>query len=125
MRRATPHGDLDASYDIAEELGHTLRARAIESGSAAMDEIRAAIRDSTESPVRYREKQIWRPLFALCDVFCPNRASQFVRVAADLSAEKKTGRPYRARILRDFEKQADRDMSARNRLAVPADRTAT
>jgi hypothetical protein len=89
---------------MVEEFGHTLRARAIESVSAAVDEIRAAIRDSAESPFRYREKQIWRPLFALFAVFCPSRASQFVRVAADLSAEKKTGRPYRAQLLRDFEK---------------------
>ena len=113
MRRATPREDLDASYDVAGEFGQTLRARAIESVSAAMDEVRAAIRDSTESPFRYREKQIWRPLFALCAVFCPSRAQQFVRVAADLSVEKKTGRRYRAQLLRDFEKQADQEMWGR------------
>ena len=113
MRRATPREDLDASYDVAEELGQTLRARAIESVSAAMDEIGAAIRDSSESPFRYREKQIWRPLFALCAVFCPNRASQFVRVAADLSVEKKTGRRYRAHALKESEKQADQEMWGR------------
>src|ERR1035437_4070534 len=113
MRRATPKEDLDSNYEAAEERGHALRARAIASVSDAIDEIRAAILDSTESPFRYREKQIWRPLFALCAVFCPNRASQFVRVAADLSAEKKTGRRYRAQLLRDFEKQADQEMWGR------------
>ena len=113
MRRATLREDLDAGYDMAEEFGQTLRARAIESVSAAMDEIGAAIRDSTDSPFRYREKQIWRPLFVLCAVFCPSRAQQFARVAADLSVEKKTGRRYRAQLLRDFEKQADLEMWGR------------
>src|ERR1035437_312269 len=112
MRRATPREDLDASYDAAEERGHALRARAIASVSDAMDEIKAGIPESDKLPLRYREKQIWRPLFTMCAVFCPARMSEFVRAAADLSVEKKTGRQYRAHALRDCEKAADRSAAA-------------
>jgi hypothetical protein len=113
MRRATPKEDLDSTYEAAEERGHALRARAIASVSDAMDEIKAGIPESDKLPLRYREKQIWRPLFTMCAVFCPARMSEFVRAAADLSVEKKTGRQYRAHALRDCEKAADQEMWGR------------
>ena len=113
MRRATPKEDLDSTYEAAEERGHALRARAIASVSDAMDEIKAGIPESDKLPLRYREKQIWRPLCTMCAVFCPTRMSEFVRAAADLSVEKKTGRQYRAHALRDCEKAADQEMWGR------------
>jgi hypothetical protein len=113
MRRATPKEDLDSTYEAAEERGHALRARAIASVSDAMDEIKAGIPESDKVPLRYREKQIWRPLFTMCAVFCPARMSEFVRAAADLSVEKKTGRQYRAHALRECEKAADQEMWGR------------
>jgi hypothetical protein len=113
MRRATPKEDLDSTYEAAEEHGHALRARAIASVSDAMDEIKAGIPESDKLPLRYREKQIWRPLFTMCAVFCPARMSEFVRAAADLSVEKKTGRQYRAHALRECEKAADQEMWGR------------
>jgi hypothetical protein len=39
--------------------------------------------------------------------------SEFVRAAADLSVEKKTGRQYRAHALRECEKAADQEMWGR------------
>jgi Protein of unknown function (DUF3631) len=113
MRRATPREDLDSNYEAAEERGHALRARAIASVSDAMDEIKAGIPEFDKLPLRYREKQIWRPLFTMCAVFCPARMSEFVRAAADLSVEKKTGRQYRAHALRESEKAADQEMWGR------------
>ena len=113
MRRATPKEDLDSTYEAAEERGHALRARAIASVSDSMDEIKAGIPESDKLPLRYREKQIWRPLCTMCAVFCPARMSEFVRAAADLSVEKKTGRQYRAHALRECEKAADQEMWGR------------
>ena len=113
MQRAVPPRDLDASYEIAEQDGYRLRARAIASVATAMEEIEAAVMDSVESPFKFREKQIWRPIFVLCAVFCPSRASELMRVAADLSAEKRTGRRYQASQLKEFEDQADQEMWGR------------
>jgi hypothetical protein len=113
MRRATPKEDLDSDYEAAEERGHTLRARAIASVSEAMNEIKAGIPESDKLALRYREKQIWRPLFTMCAVFCPSRMSEFVRAAADLSVEKKTGKKYQAHMLKEFEKAADQEMWGR------------
>ena len=49
----------------------------------------------------------------MCSVFCPSRASELVRVAADLSSEKRTGRRYRASQLTEFEEHADQEMWGR------------
>jgi len=113
MRRGTPREELDANYDVAEERGHELRARAIGAVRDCMNGISAGIRNITELPLRFREKQIWRPEFVLCSVFCPDRMAELTRIAADMSVDKKTGRQYRPHLLREFEERADQEMWGR------------
>jgi hypothetical protein len=113
MRRGTPKEDLDAGYELAQEQGHALRARVIAEISNCIGEINAGIPQFRELPLRFREKQIWRPLFVLCSVFCPERMAEFTRAAADMSSEKQTGKQVQRKMLRQFERQADQEIWGR------------
>lgn len=43
-----------------------------------------------------REEEIWSPLFAICQVVCPDRWDELIRVAVDISTAKTAeAREYR------------------------------
>ena len=112
MMRGTPPRNLERDYDRARALGFDLRTDAtLTVGSDQMQaEIAEAYHD-IEIPHRFREAQLWRPLFVLCDLLCPKRMQILTTVASDMASQKRTGKPIR--MSRDLEDLADREALGR------------
>ncbi|MEO5923327.1 MAG: DUF3631 domain-containing protein [Bryobacteraceae bacterium] len=45
-----------------------------------------------------RDEELWTPLFALCDVYCPDRRPELERCAADIFGEKRTSARYHVEL---------------------------
>jgi hypothetical protein len=85
---------------VAQEEGNEIAQRLHEAVSARLDEIKTVYLHGHElhSRLRFlrdRDREIWKPLFSLCQVLTPSRIPDLERSAADIAALKTVpARPF-------------------------------
>ncbi len=91
--------------------GGAIARRLHEAASARLDEIRSAYRNGHGLHrrlgfLRDRDREIWKPLFSLCQALAPSRMPELERSAADIAALKTVPtRPFEA--LAEEEKESE------------------
>ena len=108
---------------VAQQEGSAISVRLHEALSARLDEVRAAYRHDHElyrrlGFLRDRDREIWLPLFSLCQVLAPSRMPELERSAADIAALKTApARPFEA--LAEEERESE-EMEYAERLLADA-----
>jgi protein gp37 len=94
--------------EVAREEGHEVELDIAAAVGAQGQEIRQAYlnyNDDSMDYMRDRDQEIWKPLFALCQVMAPDRMPELERSAIDI-ATFKTRPPLRLAELHDEEEKA-------------------
>jgi Protein of unknown function (DUF3631) len=123
MRRATAREQemncvQDYDYSKAKLRGESLKDDLVQVIAARLTEIGGLYHDAFPMPpfVHPRDREIWKPLFALCRVLCPDRLRELGSCAIDLAAAKTAPR-RKANELAEAE-AAERDRAYAERLLV-------
>jgi hypothetical protein len=93
MKRTMSGGRVEFVRQIAKEDGAEIANDIEETLGAHVDQIRDAYLNyhnlyPSLGFLRDRERELWKPLFAICQVFAPERISDLERSAADIAALK-------------------------------------
>lgn len=93
MQRTLGGGRKEYHRSIAQAEGNAMGERMQEAISARVDEIKTAyLRYDQLYPslgfLRDRDKEIWKPLFSLCQVLAPSRIPELERSAVDIATLK-------------------------------------
>jgi hypothetical protein len=93
MQRTMGGGRKEYDRTVAQAEGKAIGERMQEAISASLEEIRKAYRHYHEMYpslgfLRDRDKEIWKPLFSLCQVLAPSRIPELVRSAVDIATLK-------------------------------------
>jgi hypothetical protein len=111
MQRAMGGNRKEYCRAVAQEEGSAIARSLHEAISARLGEIRAAHRNNHELHhrlgfLRDRDREIWMPLFSLCQILAPSRMPELERSAADIAALKTVpARPFES--LAQEEKEAE------------------
>jgi len=103
---------------VAQAEGNAIGERMQEAISASVDGIRKAYRQyhelySTLAFLRDRDREIWKPLFSLCQALAPSRIPELERSAADIAALKTIPiRPVQA-LAEEEKKSEDKEYAER------------
>lgn len=107
MRRAEPKEEFD--YDRVHAEGSAIAARVAEKALDLRDVIyEASANFSTKKELGFlgdRDKEIWKPLFVIATLVCPERLRELKRIAVDMATEKTQDR-------RDYKKLQDAEAAA-------------
>lgn len=110
---------MDAREELMPDLHQDTAAEMREEISILVNERLPEIREvylaySKPGFLEGREWQIWRPLFTLCKVFCPDRLTELTRVAVDMSRAKTAdARRFNSDEARDMERKMQGDEDRR------------
>ena len=121
MQRAMEGNRKEYFRAVAQEEGSAIARRLHEAVFARLDEIRSAYRNGHGLHrrlgfLRDRDREIWKPLFSLCQALAPSRMPQLERSAADIAALKTVPtRPFES--LAQEEKEAEETEYAERLLA--------
>ena len=96
MKRATPEQRVSLKIymqSIAKSEGESLRDMITQEKEAGANYSIEGVYGSDELNDMYnflpsRDAEIWRALFSVCKVFCPQRMNELKRIAVDMSTEK-------------------------------------
>ena len=93
MQRTMGGRRKEYSRSVAQAEGHAIGGRMQDAISTRLEEIRTAYRHYHElypslGFLRDRDREIWKPLFSLCQVLAPFRIPELDRSAADIAALK-------------------------------------
>jgi hypothetical protein len=93
MQRTMGGGRKEYDRTVAQAEGSAIGERMQGAISARLEEIRTAYRHYHEvypslGFLRDRDKEIWKPLFSLCEVLAPSRIPELVRSAVDIATLK-------------------------------------
>ena len=111
MQRAMEGNRKEYCRAVAQEEGSAIARRLHEAVSARLDEIRSAYRNGHGLHrrlgfLRDRDREIWKPLFSLCQALAPSRMPELERSAADIAALKTVpARPFE--VLAEEEKESE------------------
>jgi hypothetical protein len=111
MQRAMEGNRKEYFRAVVQEEGSAIARRLHEAVSARLDEIRSAYRDGQGLHrrlgfLRDRDREIWKPLFSLCQALAPSRMPELERSAADIAALKTVpARPFEALAVEEKESE--------------------
>lgn len=111
MQRAMEGSRKEYFRAVAQEEGSAIARRLHEAVSARLDEIRSAYRNGHGLHrrlgfLRDRDREIWKPLFSLCQALAPSRMPELERSAADIAALKTVpARPFEALAEEEMESE--------------------
>jgi len=113
-------------YSAAKDEGATLRENLSAAISSKAQEIAQTTGRFEGLPfLTDRDEEIWTPLFILCRLFCPDRADELSRAAADISAAKTAKAKKYAELGEQEDKAQEQEYAIRllrDMVAVTGDR---
>jgi hypothetical protein len=117
-RRMGKAPKLRYSYFLAKERGEKLAPRLNKLITPRFKEIETAYAESAQqnavlSFLADRDREIWEPLFVLCQLLCPERLPELEKCAADIAANKTHDL---RRISADAERNADEAVASERAL---------
>lgn len=118
MRRATAKQMRTVSEYIpskAQARGNSLRDELARVAQFRMPEIAGLYLEPFGMPpfVNPRDREIWKPLFTLCRVLCPERLRELSRIAIDMAAAKTAPRRNGKELAAAEEEERDRGYAER------------
>jgi len=109
MMRSIEHRE-EFIRDVVEFEGEELRESISDDVEANKAQITDAYTSVIPSGLESRERDIWKPLFALCFIFAPERIAELTRAAADMTASKTAdARKFTQLLGEGAEQQAQQD----------------